>query len=128
MLHIVQHDPGDGYSPKIAVAATSGPSERVAIGLIAPGNEGREAAGPILQLSKLDKVFNALRRRLAYPVHHCGRAGDPERSEEHTSEFQSPLNLVCRLLLEKKKKKEPIPSAFTSQEELPKHRRSDRTN
>src|SRR5574337_992549 len=27
------------------------------------------------------------------------------RSEEHTSELQSPLNLVCRLLLEKKKKK-----------------------
>src|SRR2546426_1876300 len=28
----------------------------------------------------------------------------PERSEEHTSELQSPCNLVCRLLLEKKKK------------------------
>src|SRR5690348_17826638 len=31
------------------------------------------------------------------------RAG---RSEEHTSELQSPVHLVCRLLLEKKKKKE----------------------
>src|SRR2546426_5862894 len=29
----------------------------------------------------------------------------PRRSEEHTSELQSPCNLVCRLLLEKKKKK-----------------------
>src|SRR5256885_12540382 len=29
----------------------------------------------------------------------------PNRSEEHTSELQSPCNLVCRLLLEKKKKK-----------------------
>src|SRR2546426_6531251 len=28
-----------------------------------------------------------------------------DRSEEHTSELQSPCNLVCRLLLEKKKKK-----------------------
>src|SRR5256885_5105164 len=28
----------------------------------------------------------------------------PDRSEEHTSELQSPCNLVCRLLLEKKKK------------------------
>src|SRR3989454_4859748 len=28
------------------------------------------------------------------------------RSEEHTSELQSPCNLVCRLLLEKKKKQE----------------------
>src|SRR5256885_2875785 len=27
---------------------------------------------------------------------------DPDRSEEHTSELQSPCNLVCRLLLEKK--------------------------
>src|SRR3989454_7948561 len=31
--------------------------------------------------------------------------GIAERSEEHTSELQSPCNLVCRLLLEKKKKK-----------------------
>src|SRR5207244_13148979 len=29
----------------------------------------------------------------------------PDRSEEHTSELQSPDHLVCRLLLEKKKKK-----------------------
>src|SRR6266487_6674535 len=28
-----------------------------------------------------------------------------DRSEEHTSELQSPVHLVCRLLLEKKKKK-----------------------
>src|SRR5437762_10997685 len=31
-------------------------------------------------------------------------AGDSLRSEEHTSELQSPMYLVCRLLLEKKKK------------------------
>src|SRR5256885_10328532 len=31
-------------------------------------------------------------------------ADDGQRSEEHTSELQSPCNLVCRLLLEKKKK------------------------
>src|SRR2546422_3023647 len=33
-----------------------------------------------------------------------GLADDPVRSEEHTSELQSRLHLVCRLLLEKKKK------------------------
>src|SRR5260370_21149613 len=33
-------------------------------------------------------------------------AAQLHRSEEHTSELQSHLNLVCRLLLEKKKKKE----------------------
>src|SRR3989475_6186115 len=32
----------------------------------------------------------------------------PSRSEEHTSELQSQSNLVCRLLLEKKKKKKDI--------------------
>src|SRR5256885_9713848 len=32
------------------------------------------------------------------------RSPDGVRSEEHTSELQSPCNLVCRLLLEKKKK------------------------
>src|SRR2546422_3246558 len=45
-----------------------------------------------------------------------GRAADPgpaaggkwDRSEEHTSELQSRLHLVCRLLLEKKKKKRQI--------------------
>src|SRR5205807_10155524 len=39
---------------------------------------------------------------------HCLKALVLEtvtRSEEHTSELQSPCNLVCRLLLEKKKKK-----------------------
>src|SRR2546422_3646481 len=37
------------------------------------------------------------------PLHGAGSVS--ERSEEHTSELQSRLHLVCRLLLEKKKKK-----------------------
>src|SRR4029077_21298820 len=37
-------------------------------------------------------------------VNYREDSGDRERSEEHTSELQSHLNLVCRLLLEKKKK------------------------
>src|SRR5256885_12502828 len=40
------------------------------------------------------------RRRISAQPHAV------ERSEEHTSELQSPCNLVCRLLLEKKKQKE----------------------
>src|SRR5256885_8617890 len=46
---------------------------------------------------------------LLYPEKWGGWRGDQrgkfvgERSEEHTSELQSPCNLVCRLLLEKKK-------------------------
>src|SRR5256885_8230892 len=38
------------------------------------------------------------------------RAGGGSRSEEHTSELQSPCNLVCRLLLEKKKKAPRTPA------------------
>src|SRR5688572_32731607 len=45
-------------------------------------------------------VFTAPRSYRSKP---CCR--HPARSEEHTSELQSQSNLVCRLLLEKKKKK-----------------------
>src|ERR1039457_4211466 len=38
------------------------------------------------------------------------RLGDKHRSEEHTSELQSPCNLVCRLLLEKKNDKQQTAS------------------
>src|SRR2546426_6937105 len=52
---------------------------------------------------------HALVEGIRHPLHR------PLRSEEHTSELQSPCNLVCRLLLEKKKKKSltiiPIPEA-----------------
>src|SRR5256885_7880808 len=46
------------------------------------------------------------------PALHAHRPNDgsafprQQRSEEHTSELQSPCNLVCRLLLEKKKNNE----------------------
>src|SRR5256885_13088222 len=60
--------------------------------------------------------YTTLFRSRAPPGAHARRSGDPRsrpgrgkrghrrRSEEHTSELQSPCNLVCRLLLEKKKK------------------------
>src|SRR5256885_7736071 len=39
----------------------------------------------------------------------CDTCRTRRRSEEHTSELQSPCNLVCRLLLEKKKNKHTRP-------------------
>src|SRR5687768_18355155 len=55
-------------------------------------------------------LFRSAERQF-YPRLVAGAAGDVEgnelpflRSEEHTSELQSRLHLVCRLLLEKKKK------------------------
>src|SRR2546426_7465339 len=56
--------------------------------------------GPCQYPEKVTPLFitNALEDR-PLPLY-----GDGRRSEEHTSELQSPCNLVCRLLLEKKKK------------------------
>src|SRR3989454_2791686 len=48
------------------------------------------------------------------PVPHRDRA--VLRSEEHTSELQSPCNLVCRLLLEKKKKNKQEPERKTTRQ------------
>src|SRR5256885_9243536 len=45
---------------------------------------------------------------------------DTTRSEEHTSELQSPCNLVCRLLLEKKKTNPILPTL--SRSPRPRHR------
>src|SRR5258708_24416595 len=54
--------------------------------------------------------YTTLFRSFIAPVEYfdegggAGRPADRPRSEEHTSELQSPDHLVCRLLLEKKKK------------------------
>src|SRR5438876_8519710 len=56
----------------------------------------RSEANPVTSL--------ALIRALVVPVGR--RSWKVKRSEEHTSELQSPVHLVCRLLLEKKKKQE----------------------
>src|SRR2546422_7742770 len=67
---------------------------------------------PVISAAQL-----ALARRLADSVHDALAAGASldtlarRRSEEHTSELQSRLHLVCRLLLEKKKNMLPRRSA-----------------
>src|SRR2546426_8267286 len=52
-----------------------------------------------------DRYRRLGRERQSCGVLHPRRGLAHRRSEEHTSELQSPCNLVCRLLLEKKKKK-----------------------
>src|SRR5256885_5846238 len=61
-----------------------------------PVDLDRHQARPSAILSFASHASTAKRKRV------------PSRSEEHTSELQSPCNLVCRLLLEKKKKKNCI--------------------
>src|SRR2546430_12045629 len=63
-------------------------------------------------------LFRSLgRQRYQAPAHiqqaaHGAQLGHEHRSEEHTSELQSQSNLVCRLLLEKKK---PSQTAYARQ-------------
>src|SRR2546426_12765829 len=62
-------------------------------GVYAPGR-GREPRGDVQRAARRSRHGGV---RLFGGPHRDGR------SEEHTSELQSPCNLVCRLLLEKKK-------------------------
>src|SRR6266446_8463188 len=55
-------------------------------------------------------LFRSPRAQEGHGRLHSGLPKGPGgRSEEHTSELQSPCNLVCRLLLEKKKKTQYLP-------------------
>src|SRR5256885_5514891 len=59
------------------------------------------------RISSATALIYALSRRCwATPIFRPRKSIRMSRSEEHTSELQSPCNLVCRLLLEKKKKNE----------------------
>src|SRR5688572_32739383 len=67
----------------------------------------RSTLFPYTTLFRSDEQ-NPFDRRFRLHVQWVGfqqKLTKPSRSEEHTSELQSQSNLVCRLLLEKKKKK-----------------------
>src|SRR5256885_3496240 len=67
------------------------------------GDQQPFTSTPIIGLAEGPAVEDLARiDRLQYGC--AGPIGTIMRSEEHTSELQSPCNLVCRLLLEKKKK------------------------
>src|SRR5258708_26740556 len=66
------------------------------------------ASGPMIRRSSASttKVYGRLSAIRTSAIMNQAFLGPREsRSEEHTSELQSPDHLVCRLLLEKKKKK-----------------------
>src|SRR5207244_11889690 len=64
----------------------------------------RAAAGPARDVGRIEE---RLAERAGEPaeIGNCRQTLFDPRSEEHTSELQSPDHLVCRLLLEKKKHK-----------------------
>src|SRR2546427_8717456 len=72
---------------------------------------GRECGAVRAVAAVRARARAVVRRQLVAPAPACARLHQrlrPRgqlRSEEHTSELQSQSNLVCRLLLEKKKKK-----------------------
>src|SRR3989454_8280994 len=69
---------------------------------IVPLRAGATEVGVLAHASAEQAATLAERERQAIVEMLDGTNG--RRSEEHTSELQSPCNLVCRLLLEKKKK------------------------
>src|SRR5256885_3892664 len=81
--------------------------ERVVIGVVGVG----DVTACMESIEAMPQVDNVVRISAPYKfVSKEFRKGKTQikvnRSEEHTSELQSPCNLVCRLLLEKKKNKE----------------------
>src|SRR5256885_5478837 len=74
----------------------------------------RSEAGEIRGQDALSALMRWARQAAPYPLSMfttATPAAQELRSEEHTSELQSPCNLVCRLLLEKKKMSSHVATA-----------------
>src|SRR5438034_11510877 len=85
------------HRPRVALAPDQ-PAEAL---LELERRVGNEVVGEAVQAARLESLEPRRGERLARHAERQLR----ERSEEHTSELQSHSDLVCRLLLEKKKKK-----------------------
>src|SRR5688572_32463550 len=85
-----------GYHPSLRSFPTRRSSD---LSFVAQGERGRGADGG--HSSRKTRAGGVLAARRA----GASTAASERRSEEHTSELQSQSNLVCRLLLEKKKLK-----------------------
>ena len=73
------------------------------IALLIPGKAAFHPDGSISSAPKSPQKMGALERLRIFFMQQSSQTGRSIRSEEHTSELQSPTHLVCRLLLEKKK-------------------------
>src|SRR5438876_500506 len=88
--------------PPLASGDASTWTEALAYGLVPWGWLALLVGPPVLAWLWLRREQREPPTELPAPI-RLTRLGQLERSEEHTSELQSPVHLVCRLLLEKKK-------------------------
>src|SRR5207248_6518535 len=96
------------YSPRPSMRSTTvcaaiWPIRRS--GCLTVVNGGLENAAPGVSSNPTTEISSGTRSPASWKAHRDPIAEMSLRSEEHTSELQSPYDLVCRLLLEKKKKK-----------------------
>src|SRR6266571_8036017 len=90
-----------------ASGASSEPGTETTVSAVTPSSASR-----LRQASSIATPILSLKRERTIPT----RRPSPLRSEEHTSELQSHVNLVCRLLLEKKKKNNKLHLLYKKKE------------
>src|SRR5258708_18916634 len=112
----------DGFAIAVNYSGNSGPAEKLVAELKAARGQATAVQADVTNPAEVESLF---KRTLAtfgsidVVVHSAGimlpkvASVRLKRSEEHTSELQSPDHLVCRLLLEKKKKTRPTPRRKT---------------
>src|SRR5256885_4747705 len=97
--------------PLLDIKTRQGWAEELRAQVAAGGLQGAFYIGAHMPRDLGALVLQTLHYRVAAPPalrERVLQSGWKDRSEEHTSELQSPCNLVCRLLLEKKIKAEHI--------------------
>src|SRR2546427_9274419 len=102
---MIRRPPRSTLFPYTTLFRSAGHGQAACVALAARGSVADRAVAHVGQAAPLVDLLLAefLHRDLLQ-----GRDFAAARSEEHTSELQSQSNLVCRLLLEKKKKKKRL--------------------
>src|SRR5437763_2476970 len=105
IVNVHAKDKGTGKEQQIRIQASGGLAEADIQKMVkdaeANAAEDKKRREAVDAKNHADALVHSTEKALA---EHGSKIGDT-RSEEHTSELQSPMYLVCRLLLEKKKKK-----------------------
>src|SRR5256885_6107147 len=110
---VLEHGLVDLLGLQLCRGAVGDVEDEVALAAVAVGDEGAARDGALAHgdgagvhpVAAQAVDVEPAKIIIAHAADDGGRMPQPgHRSEEHTSELQSPCNLVCRLLLEKKKK------------------------